>query len=451
MAESFIRNFDAAVRRYINSHGLLHRHAPVLVALSGGADSVALLASLTASGYECMAAHCNFHLRGEESLRDMRHAEALAERLGVDLFVRDFDASGRQRLAGESIEMACRRLRYAWFEDLLDSTGAQAVAVGHHREDRVETFMLNLLRGTGLAGLTAMRPRHGSVVRPLLECSRADIERRLAEAGLTYVDDSSNASDEYRRNRLRLHVLPLIEEMFPGGIDAILRTVTNLEGQYDLYSAAAARLIGDYTDSHGVVDLRGLAKEPGAAAALFERLYPLSFTPAQTADILRAAASSGQRFTSVDGSVTACIDRGTLTLLQASAAAPVESLPVAVDLRHDITAPIHIAVSQHPVEQFNPGDDGPTVAYFDAAQALADNAHWELRHPERGDRMVPFGSRKSRLLSDIFARSGVAAHERAHQWVLTLNGEIAWLPGVRCSALCTVGPDTRRFLRLSML
>lgn len=106
MAESFIRNFDAAVRRYINSHGLLHRHAPVLVALSGGADSVALLASLTASGYECMAAHCNFHLRGEESLRDMRHAEALAERLGVDLFVRDFDASGRQRLAGESIELS---------------------------------------------------------------------------------------------------------------------------------------------------------------------------------------------------------------------------------------------------------------------------------------------------------------------------------------------------------
>ena len=119
-------NFETRVADYIAAGGLLHKSAPVIVALSGGADSVALLAVLSRLGYDCRAAHCNFHLRGEESVRDMRHASYVSEKLGVDIYIRDFDVPARMKETGESVEMACRSLRYAWFEELLDRDGAQA-------------------------------------------------------------------------------------------------------------------------------------------------------------------------------------------------------------------------------------------------------------------------------------------------------------------------------------
>ncbi len=133
-------NILTNVHSLIKSMRLLDTHAPVIVALSGGADSVALLAILSRLGFDCRAAHCNFHLRGEESMRDMRHCRTICERLGVDLYIRDFDVKAHMEQTGDSVEMACRDLRYRWFDDLLDRDGAQAVAVGHHREDRAETL-----------------------------------------------------------------------------------------------------------------------------------------------------------------------------------------------------------------------------------------------------------------------------------------------------------------------
>ena len=217
-------DFERRTADFITSRRLLRSDAPVIVALSGGADSVALLAVLLRLGYDCRAAHCNFHLRGEESMRDMNHCRAVAEKLDVDLYVRDFDVSARRSaFPGESVEMACRELRYNWFSDLLDRECAQAVAVGHHREDRAETFMLNLMRGAGIAGLTSMRPQSGNVVRPLLPFTRREIEDYVAQHGLTFINDSSNASDAHRRNRLRNNIFPALEAAFPGALDAVLR------------------------------------------------------------------------------------------------------------------------------------------------------------------------------------------------------------------------------------
>ena len=148
--DSLIKN----LRRTLSCKLHLRRDVPIVVALSGGADSVALLSALVSEGYNCVAAHCNFHLRGEESLRDMRFAEEITAKLGVDLYVKDFNVAAAMAETGESVEMACRRLRYDWFDELLTTLRAADVAVGHHREDNVETFFLNLARGTGIAGLT---------------------------------------------------------------------------------------------------------------------------------------------------------------------------------------------------------------------------------------------------------------------------------------------------------
>ncbi|MCM1096190.1 MAG: tRNA lysidine(34) synthetase TilS, partial [Terasakiella sp.] len=213
---------------FIDRHRLLSPGDTVVVGCSGGADSVALLCVLHALGYRCVAAHCNYHLRGEESNRDMRHVEALAGRLGVDLCVRDFDVDARRASTGESLEMACRELRYGWFDELADRERAAAVAVAHHREDQAETFFLNLLRGTGLRGLGGMAPRRGRVVRPLLDCTRAEIESYIHALGECWVDDSTNAGCDFARNRLRHRLLPLLDELRPGAVGYVVEAMERL-------------------------------------------------------------------------------------------------------------------------------------------------------------------------------------------------------------------------------
>lgn len=445
--KEYSTEFERRCAAFVAAQGLLHNRAPVLVALSGGADSVALLAVLTAMGYDCVAAHCNYHLRGDESMRDMRHACSVCDALGCDVYVRDFNVDERRAATGESVEMACREMRYAWFADLLDRSGAQAVAVGHHREDRVETFMLNLLRGTGLAGLTSMKPRHGDVVRPLLPFSRTEIEQYVALRGLSYVDDSSNASDIHRRNRLRNSILPLMERHFPGAADAILSTIENLEAAEDVYRQAIEAKACTYTTPQGI-DLQALGSESQAATILFEMLRNKGFTASQAADMLAGADTSGQRFFSTDGSTVAEQNRGMLTFVDASSLAAAGA-SFDVNPRHDISSPVRIEVSFGPVELFKPLAGRPDVTFFDAA-ALDGEHRWELRHPRRGDRMVPFGSKKSKLLSDIFNNAKLTAQQKRDAWVMLCDGEIVWLPGLRNSALLSVGPGTKRFVRMQL-
>lgn len=443
-----IRDIEATVAAFIAGRKLLHGKAPVVVALSGGADSVALLAILTRLGYDCRAAHCNYHLRGEESMRDMRHCQQLCEALDTDLYVRDFDVEARRRsYPGESVEMACRELRYEWFGSLLDREGAQAVAVGHHREDRAETFMLNLMRGAGITGLSGMNPRNGDVVRPLLPLSRADIEAYVAALGLGFVIDSSNASDAHRRNRLRNRVFPLLEELFPGATDAVLRSVGWLESARNIYREAIEAKRDRYVKGNRIELSELVEHETEAPTVLLELLRPLNFTYTQVQDMIEGASSSGGQFRSTDGRVVAELSHGSLEIVEAGMLQTVAGECYTVSLTHDIAAPIHIAVSRHPVTDFRPERLGASVAYIDSA-ALEGAPMWQLRHWRRGDRMIPFGSEKSKLVSDLFAGAHYSASQKRSAWLLTRDDEIVWIPGLRNSGLYAVAPGTKTYIRL---
>lgn len=434
------------VQGRIESMRLLSKHAPVIVALSGGADSVALLAILTRLGFDCRAAHCNFHLRGEESMRDMRHCRDICERLCTDLYIRDFDVKAHMDVTGQSVEMACRDLRYRWFDELLDRDGAQAVAVGHHREDRAETFVLNLMRGAGIEGLTSLRHRNGNVVRPLLDLSRDDIERYLEAENLGYVNDSSNASDAHRRNRVRNRILPMMDDMFPGAVDAILQSIDNLSRTRTIYAEAIAAKEAAYRKDN-TIDLASLvATEKEAAGTLFELLRGTGFNFSQACSIIERSDRSGLRFATADGTTVAELSHGMLTLTDgARALASDESYTV--NPLHDINSPVSISVSRHGVEEFRPACDGARTAYFDAS-ALEHKHVWELRHYRRGDRMVPFGAVKSKLVSDLFAAAKYSAEKKRRAWILTCDGEIVWIPGLRNSSFAAIGPDTRRYVRM---
>ncbi len=461
---SVIEAFERNVAEYIARGRLLRRGpgaAPVLVGVSGGADSVALLLVLRALGYDVRAAHCNFHLRGAESLRDMHFVEQLCERYDIELYVKDFDVEARRRATGESVEMACRSLRYAWFASLLDREYAQALAVGHHREDQAETLLLNLFRGTGPAGLAGMRPRRTdgpgglTLVRPLLECSRARIEEYLLAMSTPWIVDSSNEGDAYVRNRIRHHLLPDIAMVSPGAMDGLLRTASQVADAMDLYSGLIASLRSRFILA-GRIDLGAFTAETGPLArmALWEMLRPMGFNMTQIRNILDsfAAGASGLAFKAAGR--TAELSRGVLDL-NARGAAPVvhdhPDGPAAVDLRRDVLVPLHIAVSHRPVSDFpsEPMPPASGVAFLDAEAALS--GHWELRHWRHGDRMIPFGMKGSKLVSDIFALAKLDARAKREAWLLVRDGEIVWIPGVKRSALHTVGPGTKRYTRLETI
>ena len=216
------------IEAYIAREKLLVPGSRVVVGLSGGADSVALLAILARLGYDCVACHCNFMLRGEESVRDRNHAQRIARELHATFVETTFDTTAYAQAQGISIEMAARELRYAWFEQMRIEHQAQAIAVAHHRDDNTETVLLNLTRGTGLAGLTGMSPRNGHIVRPLLCASRDEIVEYLAHEQLDYVTDSTNLSNDYTRNKIRNEIIPLMSGINPSVLESIAATAQRI-------------------------------------------------------------------------------------------------------------------------------------------------------------------------------------------------------------------------------
>lgn len=464
--------FEKRIGETIAEHRLLRTGAPVIVALSGGADSVALLSALNALGYECIAAHCNFHLRGAESMRDMRHAEKVARTLGVNIYIREFDVKAEIKRTRESIEMACRRLRYDWFHTLLDRDYSQAVAVGHHREDNIETFFINLMRSTGLRGLTGMDYRRDYVVRPMLDTTRAEIETYLADRGLEYADDSSNATNDYVRNRFRNVILPLFREHFPQADNALADVMSHLRDEVKLIETLVGRTRNEVETAPERFDVGCLVETygDGAEYVLYTLLKPYGFNRSQIKNIVEAQTKghTGLRFDA--SSHTAELDRGVLTLRDVEKGerptnhqpfepthehyqrteerrnAPGAEGSVRVGLRHDIVTPVRINVSLHNVTEFNPERDASTI-YLDA-RILDSKIPVVIRRPKTADRMRPFGMAGTRLVSDILKDAKYTAAQKRDTWLLAQGDKILWIIGLRASAHYSLNPSTRFYLRL---
>ena len=405
--------FSELIASHISSEQLLTPGARVVVGLSGGADSSALLAVLCELGYECHAVHCHFGLRGTEADRDLQHSHELAISLGAQFYSVYFDTHAYMQANGISVEMACRDLRYDYFEQLKTKIGAEAIAVGHHKEDNVETFFLNLLRGSGIHGLKAMLPRRGSVVRPLLCVSKSDIAEYLKFKGIDYVDDSTNRLNDFKRNRLRNVVLPMLEEQFPGALASISESIAHLRSNELLYNS----LIPVRSDSlDGVSDI-----------LLFEWLAPYGFNMQQCQQMLEAAA--GAQFVTQSHRVTICSGRRYELDVLAT--------------RHERP---HLTGKVYPKPANFKPEQG--VLYLDAS-CISDGGEWELRPRRDGDRIRPFGmTHGTKLVNDVLAEAGVSVSKRNDSYVLTLNDEILWVVGVRTSANYPITKSTEKVIEI---
>lgn len=432
----------STVQAYIAQHQLLRPAAPVIVGLSGGADSVALLHILTRLGYPCVAAHCNFHLRNDESDADADFAQQTAEALGL-LFRRiDFDTADYAHQNGVSTEMAARTLRYEWFETLRRELGAEAIAVAHHRDDNVETVLLNLIRGTGLSGLCGMRPRNGHIVRPLLSVDRHQIVRWLADRHLPFRTDSSNASDVYRRNFVRLRLLPLMEQLNPSVRDAILHMAGHLTDVEAIYRDAINTHSAHLMDADGRISTDALLRTPAPQAVLFELLTPYGFTPSQCADIARAlSGESGRSFVAPGRRWHLLKDRLHLILYPADEVSA-DAFPLT--LGSELTAPIRLSLEERIVDEAFTISRSPHVATFDADRIALPLT---LRRWRAGDSFVPFGMTGRKKLSDYFSDHKFSLLHKAAAWILCdASGRILWIVGHRTDNRFRITSKTRRAL-----
>jgi len=396
-----VKDFKSSIRDFIRQHALLADDARVLVCVSGGADSVALLRVLTALGYACRAVHCNFHLRGDESLRDEAFVRTLCRQTGVELDVVHFDTAAYAAQHKISIEMAAREQRYEVFEQLRTRYALDAICVGHHAEDSVETILLNLIRGTGIDGLTGIRPLSGHLVRPLLGVTRTDITAYLTTLGQTWVDDSTNAADDYARNRIRHHLIPLMEEINPAAMQNILSTARNLRGTADVCAS--------------------LSTDEAATTLLHHYLAPQGYNSTQVRNLVDALRNRRQ------------------TLIPHSVHDLQEAVPSlefsVITVDDDVSSTVRRHLDPH----------NPNRHFFVDMRRLTLPV--TLRRWREGDRFCPFGmGGHTKLVSDLLTDAHLSRAERERQMVLCIGDDIAWVVGLRSDERFRVPSDATELL-----
>ncbi len=431
------------VERYIEKHKLLKTSELYLVALSGGADSVALLLLLKNAHFNVHAAHCNFHLRGEESDRDEAFCVELCKGLGVELHRAHFDTREYAELHKVSIEMAARELRYKWFEQLREDIGAAGICVAHHRDDSVETVLLNLVRGTGLRGLTGIQPRNGHILRPLLCVSRAEIEAFLAEKGQEYVTDSTNLEADVQRNIVRLEVLPLLRKLNPAVAENIQRTAENLSEAQQVLNVAIAR----FNDSN-VLNLSDVEKSGSSEYLAFEWLKKYGFNGEQVRQILDA--ETGKIVSSAMG-YDVLKDRG--RLIVEPTLEPFKPMRIPEEGTYVLscsddkfggknTKNNTLRVHKKPVYV----SKEPHIATLDATKV---SFPLTVRRVEEGDWMQPYGMKGRKLLSDLMTDLKMTVFEKRRQLVVVdSQGVIVWAIGRRISDFVAVSDATKTVVEL---
>jgi tRNA(Ile)-lysidine synthase len=425
------------VKRYIKKNNLLNYGEKIVVGLSGGSDSVVLLSILHNLNYECLAAHCNFHLRAEESDRDEQFAAGFAGKLQIPFFKQDFDTCAVAKKKGISIEMAARYLRYEWFEELRKNENAAAIAVAHHQDDSIETLLLNLIRGTGIKGLTGIKPRSGFIVRPLLCVPKVKILQYAQTGNILFVNDSSNNLPEFTRNKIRLQVIPLLKTLNPSINEALSQTMYNLNEADKIYEAEVEKVRNTvFDEKSGCINIPLLKTFPSPETLLFELLKNFGFGKKTVFEIYKAIDSqSGKIFYSPTHQLVK--DRETFWL------SPIENKNEREKIyliQSDDIGILEIPFRMEIFEYQGIVGKEKNIAYLDR-----DKLHFPLvlRKWQSGDKFIPFGMKGFQKLSDFFNNNKISKPEKEKIWLLLSEENIVWVVNHRIDDRFKIDANTK--------
>ncbi len=439
----------SAFQKYITENGLVKSDDRILLTVSGGVDSMVMLSLFIQSGYTVGVAHCNFQLRGEESDEDEVLVEQEAARYGAAFYNKRFETTAEMERTGESMEMAARRLRYAWFNELSHEHGYTVVATAHHADDSIETFFINLLRGTGLRGLTGISTQIERIIRPLMFASRKEILEYAVANHIPFREDSSNRSTKYLRNKIRLGLIPRIREINPKFTDLMRRNISRLTDAQLFITHGIERIRAEAVTSHDGIDTIHLDRLDPAFPrefVIYELLNSAYGFKGDVIDSLCRAISqeaTGRRFYSRDR--VAFVDRGTVVV---TPIAPEDSCTTTVE-RGALRAYAGNSVLYFEYVDIDRIDNFGVPENM--AQLDADKLQYPLtlRRWQEGDSFVPFGMTGRKKVSDYLIDAKVSMAEKQRQFVLVSGEDIVWLAGRRIDDRYRLTPETENVVRIT--
>jgi len=423
------------IQQYITNKNLFSKDNRLLLAISGGADSVCLFFILKELGYNIELAHCNFNLRGKESDEDECFVKELAHKYGVTYHVKSFETQKYVNKQKISIQMAARVLRYKWFDELLVNNNLDFVITGHHKDDNVETFFINLIRGTGMNGLCGIKAKNKNIIRPFLDISRQEIEHYLSQKNITYRNDSSNSDLQYLRNKIRHQLMPLLKEMNPN----IQQTITDEIFVVDRVNKVFQKEI-DVIRGRLVVEKEGVYKLNISALIELEHLEIIlfeilkSFGFSEVNQIIKAINSqSGKQFFSDDYQLIIDREEIIISLLENNQA-NIEIL----DIETEIQIPVSIKFTTSADFSL---DTNPNIVKLDFDKI---SFPLRLRKWKNGDKFKPLGMRNFKKVSDFFIDEKYSLLDKQKQWILCSEDEIIWIVGNRIDDRYKIDTHTKK-------
>lgn len=434
-------------RAFIRKEGLFRQDQPLLLALSGGLDSSVLLHLTVASGYRVELAHANFQLRGEESDRDEAFVRQLASQYMLTLHVKPFNTSAYAETHKLSIQEAARELRYNWFSELLAERGLHTIVTAHHADDNVETSLMNLFKGTGIAGMRGILPSGNHIARPLLFASRAELEQYAFTHGIAHVEDSSNLSEKYTRNFFRLNIIPLIEQVYPGTMENLRANMARFREVEMLYQEAVDRKRRKLLRQVGEewhIPVEALRFSRPLHTIMHEIFSKFSFTTGQLPEIEKLMDSqTGRSISSATHRLTR--NRNWFIIGRKDQEAPsVISIQAGQDSVYFPQGMLRIS---------EPG----AIAEIpkDAHIAMLDMKGLQfpllLRKWRQGDYLYPLGMEKKKKVARLLIDMKLSASDKEKVWVLESNKKIIWVVGIRIDHRFRITPSTSTALRISLV
>ena len=423
------------VQQFITEKSLFIREDKLILGISGGADSVCLMHVFLELGYSFELAHCNFNLRGEESDADEYFVKDLAKEYQLKIHVKQFDTLVYAAENKISTQMAARDLRYAWFEKLRIKSSAKYLAIAHHANDDVETFFINLVRGSGLKGFLGIKEKNNAIVRPLLSVSRLEIEQYLKDRGLVFREDSSNASVKYLRNKIRHELIPLLAQMNPSIQQTVKDEMRILEGVAQIYASKVEEVRKDLTqEKNGIVQLEIsalLALNP-LHSYLYELLSAYGFYAVEAISKALQGQSGKQFFSSTHQLV---VDRENIFISLLNKENEVfEITEKTISLVHPLVINFKVIADK-------------TIIYDNnIAQLDVDKLKFPLtlRKWKEGDKFMPLGMKKFKKLSDFFIDSKFSIIDKQEQWLLCSGVDIVWVLGCRIDERYKLESNTKK-------
>ena len=416
--------------KYCQKEKLFKQDEKILLAVSGGVDSVVMCELFYLAGYKFGIAHCNFKLRGKESDEDEKFVRNLADKYNAKFYLKTFETKKYAVSNGISIQMAARELRYIWFEELLKSENYKYVAAAHHSDDQIETFFINMLRGTGISGLHGIQPKFGKLIHPMLFTYRKDIEEFAKKNNISSRSDSSNLKTDYTRNKIRHKLIPVIKsinENYQNTFTNNINRIKQIEKIYNQQVHFISNKLLSEEKNQIKISLNELLKLEPAETYLFEILKDYGFNFSQVSGIIKSIHSiTGKKFLSKTHWLI--IDREYMII---------ESKPGTINRSEEyiieseisvIDEPVRLKISKNKLSQDYTIPKNKKTASFDAEILQFPIV---IRRWKKGDYFYPFGMENKKLVSDFFINNKFSISDKENTWIMTSGAKIVWIIGHR--------------------